>query len=455
MSKNKLGRRSTVSSPWVLALTGAAVAIAISLGAATASNAAARPAAMPPAQGALQRVVVLLRNTNVSRNPSSAAHLSAIRTQETPLIQKLRSAGGTHITSGKAIPYFSASVSAAQQAALAANPAVKAVFPDETIHLGPPLSTKQLDAMQAPAVSHAPAHATGGAPSICGTASKPEKDPEALNVINAQSPSYDGAGVNVAYIAGHISTTISDFQRNPKYVGPGSPAGAVVSEQNFNGDPAGFDDGDLEAFLDMSSIAAQGNVVHDLSQFVDPSHPLPAGCDLTITGDAPGATVTGLNVFSQKYNTTTSYFVQAIDWAVANNINVLNESFGSNPFPDNANDAIKLVDEAAVKAGVTVVVSSGDAGVTSTDGSPATDSKLISAGASTTFRSYEQYKSGGINATTPKATNGTWLDNNISSISSAGYSQSGGNTVNLVAPGDLNWIACDSTNTTTGAARPI
>ena len=331
MSKNTFGRRS-----WVLALTGAAVVIAISLGAATASNAAARPAAMPPAQGAMQRVVVLLRNTNVSTHPSSAAHLSAIRTQETPLIRTLRAAGATHITTGKAIPYFSASVSASQQAALAANPAVKAVFPDEKIQLGAPLSTKQLDAMGAPASSHAAPHRrthAAGAPSICGTAAHPEKDPEALNVINAQSPSYNGAGVNVAYIAGHINTTISDFQRNPAYVGPGSPAGPVVSEQNFNGDPAGDDSGDLEAFLDMSSIAAQGNVIHDLSQFVDPSHPLPAGCDLTITGDAPGATVTGLNVFSEDYNTTTSYFVQAIDWAVANDINVLNESFGVEPVP--------------------------------------------------------------------------------------------------------------------------
>ncbi len=305
--------------------------------------------------------------------------------------------------------------------------------------------------MQAPAVSttssrtnaRAASHATDLA-SICGTASHPEKDPEALSVINALGGSYKGQGVSVAYIAGHIGTTTTDFQRNPKFVGPGSPSGPVVSEMNFNGDAAGDDSGDLEAFLDMSSIAAQGNMLHDLSQFVNPAHPLPAGCDLTVTGDAPRATVTGLNVFSEDFNTTTSYFIQAIDWATAHNINVLNESFGGNPFPDNAVDAIRMADDDAVAAGVTVVVSSGDAGVTSTDGSPSTDPKLISVGASTTFRSYQQYKSGGINAKSPFATNGTWIDNNISSISSGGYSQSGGNTVNLVAPGDLNWIACDT-----------
>ena len=392
----------------------------------------------------MQRVVVLLRGTN-------ARHFSSIRTRVTSFVQTLRSSGATHITTGKAIPYFAATVSPAQRAALAANPAVKAVFPDQTFHVAPPLSSKELAAMQAPAVSHASSRITSNVTprenamfSICGTAGNPEKDPEALNVINAQGPSYNGAGVKVAYIAGHINTTISDFQRNPAYVGAGSPAGAVVSEQNFNGDPAGYDSGDLEAFLDMSSIAAQGNVIHDLSQFVSPAHPLPAGCDLTVTGDAPGATVTGLNVFSEAYNTTTSYFVQAIDWAVAHNIKVLNESFGSNPFPDNANDAVRMADDAAVAAGVTVVVSSGDAGITSTDGSPSTDPNLISVGASTTFRSYQQYKNGGIDATNPVATSGAWINNNISSISSGGYSQSGGNTVNLVAPGDLNWIACDS-----------
>ena len=218
-----------------------------------------------------------------------------------------------------------------------------------------------------------------------------------------------------------------------------------MTEANFSGDTlsAPFD---LEAFLDASSIAAQGNTVYDLSQFVNAAHPLPAGCNITVTGAAPGASVLGIDVFSNQFDTTESNFIQAIDYAVVNGVNVLNESFGSNGFPDTALDATRIADDDAVAAGVTVVVSSGDAGVTSTLGSPSTDPKMISAGASTTFRSYQQLTFGGINATTPNATNGTWINNNISSLSSGGFSQSGGNTVNLVAPGDLNWIAC-STNT--------
>jgi hypothetical protein len=269
-----------------------------------------------------------------------------------------------------------------------------------------------------------------------------------INANAATADGIDGAGVSTAYIAGSNDTTIADFQRNAKYASASSPTGSpVVSQVNFAGDTltAPFD---VEAFIDSSSIASQGNTVWDLSKFVNAAHPLPSGCDITITGSAPGATVTGLDTFSTEHDTTTSNFVQAIDYAVANGVNVLNESFGSQPYPDTALDAVRIADDDAVAAGVTVVTSSGDSGVTSTTGSPATDPNVISVGASTTFRMYQQNTYGGINATTPNATNGTWINNNISGLSSGGFSQSGDSTVDLVAPGDLNWIDC-STNTCT------
>ena len=63
---------------------------------------------------------------------------------------------------------------------------------------------------------------------------------------------------------------------------------------------------------------------------------------------------------------------------------------------------------------------------------------VISVGATTTFRAYTQLTYGGIND--PNAS-GAYVDNNISSLSSGGYTQAG-NTVDLVAPGDLNWALC-------------
>ena len=119
---------------------------------------------------------------------------------------------------------------------------------------------------------------------------------------------------------------------------------------------------------------------------------------------------------------------------------VINESFGGNPFPDTATDIIRAADDAAVAAGVTVVVSTGDAGVSGTIGSPATDPNVLAVGATTTFRSYQQDSFGGINA--PGESDG-YVDNNISSFSSGGYAQDG-KTVNLVAPGDLGWSLCSA-----------
>ena len=89
-------------------------------------------------------------------------------------------------------------------------------------------------------------------------------------------------------------------------------------------------------------------------------------------------------------------------------------------------------------------MSSGDAGITSTDGSPSTDPKLISAGASTTFRSYQQYQErrnqrDDAEGDERHVAQQQHLEHLVRRVL-----QSGGNTVNLVAPGDLNWIACDT-----------
>ncbi len=90
----------------------------------------------------------------------------------------------------------------------------------------------------------------------------------------------------------------------------------------------------------------------------------------------------------------------------------------------------------------------GTPGRPNTIGSPATDPDVISAGATTTYRAYAQTGIGGINLHGVKG----WLDNNISGLSSGGFAQDG-TTVDVVAPGDLNWALCSAPSGATAPAR--
>jgi hypothetical protein len=421
----------------VLGVAPAAVAMGIVPAdvAAAAASTSSRAPSVSTAAAVGNEYIVILRNQNSRLNARSAARRTAVRAEQAPLLSQLQSLGAKVVGTTTLINAVVAKMSLANARTVAGNSAVAEVIPNQIIQ-GPPSSTAQS------AVSRA-SQAADAAVSrrLCGTAAHPQLNPEALYNIHAVHPGADGAGVTVALLADGLNPADPDFQRNPEFASPGSPAGSpVVTEEDFSTDGVNAPTDGGEAFLDASSIAAQGNESYDLSQYVSTAHPLPAGCDIKIQGVAPGANVLALKVFAQNNDTTTSGFVQAVNYAVASGAKVINESFSAANFPDLAADAVRMADDAAVAAGVTVVACSYDAGYTNTFSPPATDPNVISVGASTTFRAYAQDTDGGINA--PGA-NGRWVDNNISSLSSGGVDEAGG-TLDLVAPGDLNWALCDS-----------
>ena len=372
-------------------------------------------------------VLVFFRHTGVS--PRSVLG----REVQTSVLDEATQLGGQVLVRDAALGAATVRVTAAQARTLASNPNVTAVLPN-TLIPGPTVRTAGLHASTTAAGT--PAHAP------CGTAAKPQLNPEALgniNAVGAATQGYDGAGVTVATIADGVDPANPDLARNPAFASPGSPAGSrVVTYKSFGGDRSTAFTGGAEAFGDVASVAAQGNDVYDLSRLVGPAHPLPTHCDIRILGVAPGASVLALDVFGLRNSATGSAMIQAVNYAVAHGASVINESFGFNNFPDTSVDIVRQADAAAVAAGVTVVVSSGDAGPNNTIGSPASDPAVLTVGATTTYRAYAQLTFGGINALGPKA---GYLDNNISSFSSGGIAQDG-KTVNLVAPGDLGWSLC-------------
>ena len=411
-----------------------------------------QPGTLTPAQvqqfsqDAHTKVIVILRDQQSNLPPTPGVQqvrALALAAAQAPIVAELRQVQAPDVRPFKLINAVAAIVSPAEEAHLAANPLVQAVVPDATIR-APRHPSDESDASAAGSVGIGAAAAPNAAGASCNTL-----EPQALQLTNAAFADSDtpqaqqvrdgngkevtGKGVTVAYIADGLDPNIAGFLR---------PDGShvFVDYQDFSGDPVGTATDGAEAFGDASSIAAQDRpngspLTFDISQFVAAAHPLPAPCNIRIRGMAPGASLVGLKVFSNLGFTTTSDFVQAIEWAVLHDhVDVLNESFGSNPFPDNANDPISLADNAAVRAGVTVVVSSGDAGTAGTLGSPATDSNVISVGATTQYRLYAQTGNGAI-----VLGSGGYLDNNISSFSSGGFAQRRPRTVDVVAPGELGW----------------
>lgn len=398
-------------------------------------------AAPTVANGSASESVIVVLHDQLTSLPANKWHVTARRTQATndqnAVLNRLAQRGGSkftkvqHYTTANA---FSATMTKDQATSLLSDPAVAAVIPNDKVAFTVP-TTKPETAGQVqsgPTIGQPPSSA------VCPTdPSKPLLEPEALQDTNTASDDASaktaqqlttGAGVKVAYIADAINPDNPDFIR-------ADGSHVITDYKAFSADGPTPQDGGAEAYGDASAIAAQGLVSHDLSTFVNPAYPLPAGCNIRVLGMAPGASIVAL-----KIDFYTTSIIQAIDYASSTaHVDVINESFGGQVVPDlSARTAIALFNDLAVQAGSTVTVSSGDAGTTSTIGNPATDPNVISVAANTNNRGYLQTGYAGARA----FGNGKWTNDEISSLSSGGYTEEGG-TVDLTAPGESGWAACD------------
>ena len=398
--------------------------------------AALTPVGPGTASGARQPVIVVMADQyqNLPDHAAmAAARGSAVAAAQAPLLSSLQASGAQNVHSLDLLNAVTANVTAAEAASLRTNPQVAMVVPDAAIKL-----PQQALPTTVPAGKGATAQALPAG--VCAPNGKVQLDPEALEAINADSDvpgaktarslGATGSGVIVGDIAGSIDPTTPELIR-------ADGSDVVGDYQDFTGEGGSVQSEDLESYLDDGMIAAQGNEIYNVQDYTA-AHPLAQACDIRLEGVAPGVTLDAYKIYGEDDYTTTSAFLEAIDYAVTvDHVNVLNEEGGSFPMPDTSADLIKLANTAAIDAGVVITSPSYDAGAENTIWSPSTQPGVLSVGASTTFRSYAQADTAGYDSIGATG----YVSGNISSLSSGGATEAA-RSISLVAPGDLDWAIC-------------
>ena len=397
--------------------------------------------ALADSRGTSSRVIVILRN-QYNAIPATKRRIGLrIRAEQfgnARILSQVRRAGGHVYRQYHALNAFAATVSARERASLQRSSAVAQVVPDTVVQLPAPINSPLAPSSGSGSTAAPPGTTTPSGQTLCGTAKAPLLEPEALQTTHTafNDPNTPqaanlatGAGVKVATFADGVDVNNPDLIRpNGQHV--------IADYEDFSGEGPSAPSDSLEAFGDVSSVAAQGNTTYDISKFVNPAHPLPKGCDIKVRGVAPGVTLDVMKVFGNSNSAFNSTILEGLDYALTHDHpDVFSESFGGYPIPDSTQDLTRQFNQQAFNAGAVVVESSGDSGVEASPSSASSDPDVISAGASTTFRNYAQGTQYGFQFAKG------WLSDNISSIESAGFTQ-GGKVVDLVAPGEANWALC-------------
>jgi hypothetical protein len=395
---------------------------------------------------ATDRSIIIFKNQFPGlpvRGATAQLRVNAANAAQAPVLSELTRLHATHVQGFHLINAIAATISPAEAQRLRANPAIRAVVPDTTQRLTP-LSNmlRPLGHGKSGHSSVTPANAvTDLAQRICpANPAHPLIEPEARSLMNVDAAQkiVNGAGIKVAVLADGIDPSNPDLIRpNGQHV--------IFDYKDFSGQGPNAPSPAVDAFLNAGLIAAQGNQVYDLSKFVNPAHPLPAGCNIKLEGISPGVSMAELNWGGNDAAVFNSQIIQTIQYAVmVDHVNVIDEPFGGTAVPNFQNDPPTLANQAAVAAGVVVVSATGDNGITANNiDSPGGTPGVIGVGASTAFRGYVQTDGNGPNL----APGGGWENNNISSLSSSGINEFDPRTLDVVAPGDIVDALC-GTNTT-------
>jgi len=399
--------------------------------------------ALADSRGTSSRVIVILHNQYTAIPATKRLIGPRIRAEKVGnarILTQVKRSGGRVFRQYRALNAFAATVSAGERATLQRSPAVSQIVPDTIVQLPGPVTAPGAISSAGPRASAPVGTRTPSGQTLCGTASQPLLEPEALqtthtafNDPNAPQAANlaTGAGVKVATFADGVDINNPDLIR-------ADGTHVIADYRDFSGDGPNAPTGGAEAFGDVSSVAAQGTTTYDISQFVNPAHPLPSACDIKVRGVAPGATLDVMKVFGNSNSAFNSTILEGLDYALTNDHpDVFSESFGGYPIPDSTQDLTRQFNEQAFNAGAAVVESTGDSGVEASPSSASSDPAVIAAGASTTFRNYAQGTQYGFQFAKG------WLSDNISSIESAGFTQ-GGRVLDLVAPGEANWALCSA-----------
>lgn len=190
---------------------------------------------------------------------------------------------------------------------------------------------------------------------------------DSVPLIKADSlwSEYDGTGVKVAVLDTGIDPNHPDLK------------GKVVDKVSFVKDESP-EDGNGHGTHVAGIIAGSG-----------------ASSGGKYKGVAPGASLMNIKVLNNVGYGPASSIMEGIEYAVDNGADIISMSLGGSIWPPDGTDPLSITANAAVDAGVVVIVAAGNSGVPFQIGVPAAAEKVIAVGASTKDEKMAEYSSQG------------------------------------------------------------